>query len=181
MSKLLRKKTILTLILCLIASMSIMTVTAAFPYALTTEDLPEGFELVSTLLDTDLHISQTWKTPSDSTGMTSLSVENAGSVSNASAVIDALSLFGSTSVSVSGADEAKKVSILMLTTIYAREDKYILISAALASTEADVITLLEAQVTKISGKSSAPGFILLSSIAAISVFSIILNRYRPDH
>ena len=180
MSKFLRKKTVLYLILCLISSMSIITVTAAFPYALTTEDLPDGFELVSNLVNTDTQISQTWKTPSDTTGMTSLTVEDSGSVDNASSIIDSLSLLSPTSVSVSGADEAKKISFLTITTIYVREDKYILISAAVVSDEADVITLLEAQITKISGDSGggAPGFVLFSSIAAISVVAIILKKRK---
>ncbi|PWI48571.1 hypothetical protein CEE45_05885 [Candidatus Heimdallarchaeota archaeon B3_Heim] len=124
-------------------------------------------------------ILQKWKTPSDTDGMTTLTVEDSGSKSNASSVIDALALFSPTSVSVSGADEAIKVDLIMVTTIYARKDKYLLISSAFASTKADVITLLEAQISKLPGDSGgAPGFVLFSAIAAISVVAIILKKRK---
>ena len=135
--------------------------------------------MVSTSFSTDLGILLTWKTPSDTDGMTTLTVEDSGSKSNASSVIDALALFSPTSVSVSGADEAIKVDLIMVTTIYARKDKYLLISSAFASTEADVITLLEAQISKLPGDSGgAPGFVLFSAIAAISVVAIILKKRK---
>ncbi|MHA1978441.1 MAG: hypothetical protein ACW98F_04810 [Candidatus Hodarchaeales archaeon] len=178
MSKL-AKKAFLCLILFLISSYSITLVGGAFPYALTTEDLPEGFELVSTTTNTDLLIVQTWKTPSDTIGMTTLTAEDSGTKSNASTVIDSLSILGATSVSVSGSDEAKKIDLMMMVTIYARIDKYIIFSAAVVSTEADVITLIEAQITKIPGDGGgAPGFILLYSITAISSTAIILRKKK---
>jgi hypothetical protein len=169
------KKIVLYLILCLISFYSVTIVVGAFPYVLSSEDLPEGYELVQTTVNTDLQIAQVWKTPTDTTGMTSLTVDDSGTVSNASTVMGALALFGPTSVSVSGADEAKKVELLMISTIYAREGKYIIISAAFAATEAEVITIIEAQITKISGNGGGdggvPGFILFSSIAAIAVMT----------
>lgn len=150
-----------------------------FPYKLTTADTPDGYELVSSYYETNFTITQSWNTPTDNYGLTSLTVTDYNTTNAAKSVITGLALFSPTDESVSGSDDTVSVILVFSETIYARNGKYVATCISVSSTHEEVITLLEAQMDLINGGNSggsAPGFSIQISLIAIGIITVLLKK-----
>lgn len=175
-----KKKLLSFFLLISILYVPVLTVTAqdTFPHKLNNDDLPEGFELVTTTNDTQYEIVQTWETPSDITGSTILTVIDHNTTDAAKLAIVGANLLAGDPVTVSGADEAVNSSFFGIDTIIARKKSYIASCSDIASDAEDVITLLEAQMEKIPDDGGVPGFTLLATFIAIGVGVITFKKNR---
>jgi len=157
---------------------SIVAPVTAFDCAVVNADLPSGFELQSTTVETATMISQVWKTPSDTTGLTMMSCTNYTQTATAKDIIEGIKVARPdyNYTSVSGASEAVEVWYQTDKTIYARKGAFVAYSATITSEEADIKTLLSAQMNKIPGSSITPGFALITAIVAVAVASFLLKK-----
>ena len=147
-----------------------------FPYKLTTPDLPAGFELVETINDTLYELDQTWKTPSDTSGSTYLTVTDYNSSSAAKSTIQLSGLFAGEDVDIEGADRAINISFFG-TAISAQKGSYIATCSNYLGESEDVITLLEAQIAILPGSSGGiPGFTLIFSGLSIGLLVLIRKK-----
>ena len=168
-----KKMIVFVILLSFCCLPSIVAPVTAFDYAVVDADLPTGFELQSNSTQTATTITQLWKTPSDTAGLTIMSCTNYSTTDDARDIINGKKTIGFTqSVHVSGADEA----VLNLKTIHARKGAFIATSSSITSEEADVKTLLSAQMNKIPGSGGAPGFALITAIGAIAAASFLLKK-----
>jgi hypothetical protein len=160
-----------------IFSRIIILISESFPYQLTTADLPAGFELETTTEDTLYELEQTWRTPLDSSNSTYLIIIDYNSSSAAKSTIQLSGLFGGGEVDIEGADRAINVSFFGIA-ISAQKGSYIATGSVFSNESEDVITLLEAQMVILPGKSGGiPGFTLIFSGLSIGIL-VVLHRKR---
>ncbi|MHA1940447.1 MAG: hypothetical protein ACXAB2_02030 [Candidatus Hodarchaeales archaeon] len=149
-----------------------------FPYQLTTNDLPTGFELVFTENSTLYVLEQTWKTPSDPTGATMLTVVDYNTSSLAKSTIQLSGLFAGNPVKIEGADRTVNISFIG-STIMAQKGSYIATCAAITSSAEDVITLLEAQMAILPKSGGGiPGFTVMFSILSVGTLVLIQKKAK---
>lgn len=197
-----RKLTVIMLISVLFMVVSaVMAQDGIFQYALAETDLPAGYELIETTTQTSSQIpsiQQTWKTPSASginTTLLSLADYSAAAGGSNGAMLG-LELNEGTPVTVNGADRVINSSYEFMPSVYvsyinAQKGEFIATCNDWAIEISEVITLLEAQMAKLSGNSAAttttgeisagsPGFDLVPILVAMVASVTGYKRFKRD-
>jgi hypothetical protein len=168
------KKGVITLFITFLLLVAPAVAENTFPNALTEADLPSGFELVVSEGD-EFNSTQSWKTPSDSLGASSVSVVKYNKSTDIDTAWAGFELLGAETISFEGAEKALNYTFFV--NIYVALKSNHVVTVTGFSDFDDLKTLMEVQLGKLSS-GAAPGFSLLVGLISISLIAITMKKKR---